>query len=155
MEVSVLPLECVLHAVKTLLALPVGKSNEPNSLLSLCVTLGIQARSISKNRGKSPLVCGILAHQCEKHQYRMHLPVNTRIDLLTPTQHARAAEEVHRKRTVRPSVATICLVCESSSRSALMPCVLMSSNATLGSVVDTRLPIVWACPTLISARPCV
>jgi hypothetical protein len=90
----VLPLECVLHAVKTLLALPVGKSNEPNSLLSLCVTLGIQARSISKNRGKSPLVCGILAHQFEKHQYRMHLPVNTRIDLLTPTRHARAAEEV-------------------------------------------------------------
>jgi hypothetical protein len=91
LEVPVLPLEGVLDAVIRLISLPMGPNkNGTETLVSLCVTLGLSARAISRGLNKTLLVGGMLKHQFDKHQYKMILPVNTRFDLLAPTREARA-----------------------------------------------------------------
>jgi hypothetical protein len=95
MEVAVLPVDCVLDAISRLLLLKVGPNkNGQETLVSLCVSLGLSPGTISpKSLTGKKLMVGILKHQCEKHQYKIVLPLNTRMDLLLPTRTARAEVE--------------------------------------------------------------
>ena len=93
MEVPVLPLGCVLDAVSRLLSFPVKNKAGTEGLVALCARLGLKAKTVAPSYNKSDLICAILKHQFEKHQYKMVLPLNTRIDLLIPTRSARAEVE--------------------------------------------------------------
>jgi hypothetical protein len=97
MEVAVLPLDCVLDAITTLLTLNTGKiesNGDQTTLCSVCASVGIVPHSVCGNYlKKTTLIVAILKHQFEKHQYTVNLPMNSRIDLLAPTRRERSEGE--------------------------------------------------------------
>jgi hypothetical protein len=105
MEANVLPLEVVLDAVATLLNMKPGSGKqvraslqsagaEPDTLCSMCLKLGLRPTTVGgKNLHKSSMILAILKHQFEMHQYKLQLPMNSRVDILTPKRSQRVEEQ--------------------------------------------------------------
>jgi hypothetical protein len=105
MEASVLPLGAVLDAVATLLHMKTGNGKQvraslqsasavADTLYSMCLKLGLEPTKVGgKGLARYKLILGILEHQFEMHQYKTQLPMNMRVDILTPKRSQRAEEQ--------------------------------------------------------------